>query len=91
MIQELSDSWAEIVRDMKPGSWSMFGSGDVTSGVWISHDNSQMETAVAGQRELIFSDDQNRNRNWREFTEAGQSTIEKQIITGTSSKEHGPS
>ena len=92
MMQELSGYWAEIIFDMKPVSWTMFGNGDVTSGVWILHDNTQMETVVAGQRKLIFPDDQqNRNRNWRRFSEAGQSTIEKQIRTGTSSKEHGPS
>ena len=92
MMQELSDYWADVVREKKPGSWSMFGSGDVSSGVWILHDHTQMETVVEGQRKLLFPDDQqNRNRRWREFSEAGQSTIENQVITGTSSKEHGPS
>ena len=92
MMQELSGYWAQIVEEMKPGSWSMFGCGDATSGVWILHDSTQMETVVAAQRKLLFpGDQQNRNRSWREFSEAGQSTIENQVITVTSSKERGTS
>ena len=91
MLQECSGYWADHVRKVKPESWNIYGSGDVTSGTWMLHDASQLEAVVAGERKLIFPGDQNTNKKWCEFSEAGQSTIGKQIRTGTSSKEHGPS
>ena len=73
----VSDSWVDHLRSKKPSTWKMFGSGDSTCGVWIFYDRSELEAAVPPRRARPFPRDDSRNRNWRDFTEAGHYTMQK--------------
>jgi hypothetical protein len=77
LLQEVNDSWVDHLRSKKPSTWNIFGSGDGTCSVWIFYDSSELDAVVPPQRTRLFLGDDSRNRNWRDFREAGHSTMQK--------------